>query len=232
MAEDCTHWSPEREAVVFPLFIKILSDLDHALGETIENLSSADRVVVSSDHGMSAIDLVVRPNVLFEACGYLKRTTEGDIDVAGSLIFYHPAESGLVCFNAKLCGLQGVSVERLSTDVLERIQQVTKRVPQILCYPDFEEILAPPNWLTARHFLSVGRYVQAKADLDGALMEPSVKTGEHVVCTNERQLIGTVLDISHEGRNLVDLMEAKQLRALLSPARTRRATSNVVSRLI
>ncbi len=202
VAPDCAHWSEDRERIVWQLLVCLLSDLDHLLGRSLGLLRAGDRLIVTSDHGMSPIDTTVRPNVLLQRRGWLQTFDDGRIDAGRSCAFYHPAENGLLCLNRTALARAEIRPEQLLQTLVADIDALTRRRATTEAWLDLEPNLAPPDWLMARHFLSGGRFVQLLPDLAGPACAPSAKTGEHMVATSAPELIGTVLDLSPSGASL------------------------------
>lgn len=190
------HHTPAREQRIWPLLIDLLIDFDQILEASRSILSEDDVIIVTSDHGMNPIDLIIRPNVVLQRLGYLKIDGADRIDPDASLLFYHPAECGLVCINQKLCSLAGVSGETLLAALLTEIDALTGRKAQIAPFAALEKQLRPPSWLTARHYLSGGTGIQIKSEVRGAACQASTKTGEHVVMNDAVELVGTIIDLS------------------------------------
>jgi hypothetical protein len=156
---------------------------------TRQNCGPQDRVIVCSDRGMMPVDLLVRPNILLEQMGILRRDAGGQIDPGASKAWLHPAENGLIC-------LRDEADPGLGTELARRLTAETGRRARVEVYPVLEPHLAPPTGLKARHFLWAGERVQIRADLEGPLCQPSAKTGEHVVAGEHPALRGVVLDLS------------------------------------
>lgn len=198
VAPGCAHCTPDREAVVWPLLLDLLADFDVLLARTGELQDPGDRVIVTSDHGMSPIDLVVRPNVILRERGWLTVKDDGSIDPAASLVFYHPADSGLVCVNTALCAERGIAPAEAVAALVSGIEDRAGRGARMEEWPRLESALAPPAWMTARHYLAGGDFVQMKSGVSGAACEPSTKAGEHVMMNGAPELTGTIIDLSSE----------------------------------
>jgi hypothetical protein len=185
----CAHFSPRAAVLIWPLLIDLLADFDRVIALTRQNCGPQDRVIVCSDHGMMPVDLLVRPNILLEQMGILRRDAGGQIDPGASKAWLHPAENGLIC-------LRDEADPGLGTELARRLTAETGRRARVEVYPVLEPHLAPPTGLKARHFLWAGERVQIRADLEGPLCQPSAKTGEHVVAGEHPALRGVVLDLS------------------------------------
>ena len=228
VAADCAHWSASREQVVMPLLTDLLADLDAVLGQTRALAGEDDRIVVTSDHGMAPVDLIVRPNVLLKARGWIETDEGGAIAPLKSLAFFHPAENGLLCLNLDLIAESGTTVDSLLATLLADMREASGREPVLSEWPDLECLAAPPAGLSARHFLCGGRFVQLRPDISGAAAEASIKTGEHVSPHQGLQeLVGTVLDLSPKARpfiaEVIPITKVHTLLGELMPGAARRS---------
>lgn len=215
LVEDCAHWSADREAVVLPLLVDMLSDLDRTIARTAALLAPDDRMIISSDHGMTPVDLTLRPNALLRGNGYLELDGDGRIDPKRSVCFYHPAENGLLCLNRELLAERRISEHDLLAKLGSALDRASGRTSTLRSWPGLETVSGAPPWLSARHYLSGGRFVQVKADPGGAVAERSIKTGEHIATSDDSELEGTVIELSHsrrlEGQVKPDITEVHRL---------------------
>ncbi|NOR61549.1 MAG: hypothetical protein GQ535_03520 [Rhodobacteraceae bacterium] len=192
VAPDCGHWQPERANCVLPLLIDMLADFDQVLRHTRQEAGPNDRVIVCSDHGMMPVDTLARPNQALRQLGLLTTDDEGKIDTLQSQMWLHPTESGLLCLRADAAGNLDGMLERLTAALTSQ----TGRQAQIAEDRGLEMRLAPPKGILARHFLWAGPRCQIRADFDGPVTEPTLKTGEHVVTGPDPSLRGVVIDLS------------------------------------
>ena len=195
-APDCTHWTSEREAIVLPLLGDLVADVDRTMQQTMALMQPCDRMILTSDHGMTPVDLIVRPNVALAQDGLLALDGDGRIDPAASLCFYHPAENGLLCLNRNLVAERGTSEQSVVAELAATLDRASGRDATIQSWPALEAVSGAPPWMSARYFLSGGRFVQVKADLAGPVASPSLKTGEHIATRDDMELAGTVIDLS------------------------------------
>lgn len=215
LTRDSAHWSVAREELIRPMMLELLRDVDHTIELTIQLMNEEDRVLLSSDHGMSVVELIVRPNTILFDLGYLSIAASGAIDVHNSAAFYHPAENGLLCFNKANCAFRGLDILQICSDLKRQLFALTGRPAEISAHESVELQLRPPSWLSACHFLDAGRYVQAKSDFNGLRVAPAVKTGEHVVNKGDPDLLGTFVDLSTSRKHIAGRPSAHELRFAL-----------------
>jgi hypothetical protein len=200
VAPDCRHASPTREQVVWPLLLDLLGDLDGVFGATLAMMRPEDRILLTSDHGMMPVDTLVRPNLILEEMGMLKRTPNAEIDAGRSLAWLHPAENGVLCIDASGCAARQKSPEAIISGLCAELSRRTGRQASVTVYPDIERSLSPPAGVMARHFLSTGRYTQFRADLSGEIVSSTRKTGEHLATCADPSLDGVVIDATRSHR--------------------------------
>lgn len=185
------HYSPARRAIASDLVSRALRGLDAFLGQFKEACGTSDRALICSDHGMGSIDRILRPNVALHELGFLQLRDNDEIDPALSVCFFHPSESGFLCFNAQQLETRRISTEEILVQLGERIftacggraEFVRHHWKDAIEHWDVSWFLRPPN-----------RY-QAKANVSGDLITLAVKTGDHAVTCVDPMLLGTLIEV-------------------------------------
>jgi Type I phosphodiesterase / nucleotide pyrophosphatase len=189
---DLNRCTAETSRFIETLLLRILCDVDAALAA----LSAADgtgRLIVSSDHGMKAVDTVLLPNVILRDLGLLTLRDDGRIDAVASAAFYHPAETGLVCIAAERLQRHGMNAEAVMTGIVDGLTRLSGRpCDWFTCHiPGLG-----PRGFVCSHYLSPGRGQTAKATLGDEAVKPSRKSADHATVSADPQLIGVVADLS------------------------------------
>jgi hypothetical protein len=183
---------PDLSKLVEGLLLRMLADVDAAFAA----FSAADRTrrcIVSSDHGMKAVDTVLLPNVLLRDLGLVKLCDDGQIDATASAAFYHPAETGLVCMAPDRLRSRGLSPEQAMSKLAEGLTRSSGRpCDWFTCeIPGFG-----PRDFNNNHYLSPGRGQTAKATLADRAVRRSRKSADHSTVSADPQLLGVVIDLS------------------------------------
>jgi hypothetical protein len=189
---DLNRHTAYTSSLVEALLLRMLSDVDAALAA----MSAADgtgRLIVSSDHGMKAIDTVLLPNVILRDLGLLTMRDDGRIDATTSAAFYHPAETGLVCIAPTRLQPHGIDAEEVMSKLIDGLTRLSGRpCDWFTCHiPDFG-----PKGFLCSHYLSPGRGQTAKATLGDEAVKPSRKSADHATVSADPQLVGVVADLS------------------------------------
>ena len=184
VAADCAHWSAAREKVVMPLLVDLLADLDSGLGETRALASAEDRIVITWTMTWRRSISRYAPTSCFRRGVLSNSTGKGAILPRDSLLFFHPAENGLLC-SISAVALQGAPEPSVDAGRREHFSRghgtVSGRRPVLSERLDLETIAGQPDWLSgAATTFCGGRFVQLKPDTQDVAVEPSTKTGEHV----------------------------------------------------
>jgi hypothetical protein len=189
---DLNRCSPEIARQAETLLLCALADVDAALA-ALSAVDGSGRLVVSSDHGMKTVDTILLPNVALKDLGFLVTHEDGSIDAFASVAFYHPAETGVVCFAPARLQPHGVSMDEVMDRLVDRLTRTSGRLCSwFSCYvPN-----AGPQGFVATHYLSPGRGQSAKASLADKAVEPSRKSADHATISADRQLVGVLADLS------------------------------------
>jgi len=212
--ESMSYFSPRRRNRVERLVAAALDRIDGWLGELCRRCPAGVRPVVSSDHGMAAVDRILYPNELLAREGWLQLTGEGRIDAWRSHCFLHPAETGVLCFRRDWLREQPAG----KAAVLGRLADVfadAARTRLRFCDVPAEH----GDGLEAVTYVFPGPGVTLKAQVPGCLSAPSLKTGDHSMMNDNPQLDGIFLDptgLLSRDRTEVD---AREVRGLLTSLR-------------
>jgi hypothetical protein len=193
--QSCAHWNPQRERVVDELVLKLLSQVDMFLKRMRAALGPNDSGIVCSDHGMSAVDTIIRPNVALRDLGLLVLDGRGQIDLARSACFYHPSNIGLICFDRQQCGTGSLNPQEITGRLVETIRAATAYAPRI----------GRVQWQQdERYIIDTFLYPhpgqQARADISGSIVARSVKTGAHSVNNGDPLLDGVFIELGKTTR--------------------------------
>jgi len=204
------HHSPARRAVASDLVSRALKTLDAFLGQFQKACGTSDRALICSDHGMGSIDRILRPNVALHELGFLQRSDGDEIDPDLSVCFFHPSESGFLCFNARQMEARHISTEEILVRLGERIFAACGVRAEFVQHhwKDASE-LWDVSW-----FLRPPKRYQAKANVSGDLIISAVKTGDHAVTGFDPMLLGTLIEVGssqqvHKDTEIFDILEVK-----------------------
>jgi hypothetical protein len=174
------------------MLLKALRDIDAGLAALLAG-NGAGQLIVSSDHGMKAVDTVILPNVALRQLGLLATKSDGSIDPQASAAFYHPAETGVVCFAPDRLDARGLCAEGAMDALVVCLGQASGR-PCTWFTADIPEV--GPRGFVARHYLAPGKGQLAKAKLASRTVERARKSADHATANGDPQLIGVVADLS------------------------------------
>lgn len=206
------HWRPGATPIVDGLLLDALALVD-AMISLVGEQWGPGTFVVSSDHGMAPVDTVLFPNQVLRDAGFLAVDETGRIDAARSSCWFHPAETGLLCWNPALGG------PALRHDVLAALDAAFAGSSGPIALVEAPAssttgATARPTYLVAGH----GRVL--KADLGRGVRAPSAKTGDHALNDGDPRLDGVLADVHgqvlEEG---VSEVHAREVRGLLTQRR-------------
>jgi hypothetical protein len=199
---------PQAEA-----FITALHWLEEFIVGLADEMDAELRFVVHSDHGMSPIRWEVHPNRFFLEKGWLSCDAEGRIDAQRSLVFFHPAENGLLVFHRERLQAAGLT----SSQVVHALAEAVERfgLPGLGAIASLAAPLGQ-EW-QADQYLQCPPDARPRADSRHELVRPSAKGGDHTVYSTDPWLRGALIDagktqalpLAHPGKSL-------RLSALLS----------------
>jgi hypothetical protein len=174
------------------ILLRALADIDAGIAALVAGRGD-ERLIVSSDHGMRAVDSVLLPNVVLRELGLLATKSDGSIDAFASAAFFHPAETGVVCFAPARLAQRGLSMDAAMNALVGRLAKASGRACTWFAV-DVPE--AGPRGFIARHYLSPGNGQTAKAVLADRAVQASRKSADHATASDHPQLVGVVADLS------------------------------------
>jgi hypothetical protein len=192
---DRRYHRPEMVPLVERLLVEALDAIERALTEATRAAAvrPGTSVLVCSDHGMAPVDTVLYPNQVLRDRGWLTSAPDGGIDGPGSACFFHPAETGLLCFNRDRIG---PDLPAFRDQVLDGLDAAFAPLGGRLCATETAPAAdAPRSWSTTTYLLA-GRGRTLKADLGRGVRGSSQKTCDHSTNDGDPQLDGVVVDIA------------------------------------
>ncbi|AKJ29783.1 alkaline phosphatase family protein [Caldimonas brevitalea] len=173
-----------------PAFLRVMGWLDEWITKLRRSLPDDWRFVIHSDHGVAPVHWDLHPNRYFRDRGWLQRSSEGRIDARRSLVFFHPAENGLLVFHRQRlqeAGLTTASVVEALADAVASAGLSGLGVLQGVPAPFGAE------WESG-HYLQSPAGVRPRAAIDAALVCRSQRGGDHTVYADHPWLRGALLD--------------------------------------
>ncbi|VTU34550.1 Type I phosphodiesterase / nucleotide pyrophosphatase [Variovorax sp. PBL-H6] len=171
-------------------FLEVMDWLDKLIAALAERIGPQVRFIVNSDHGMLPIAWEVSPNVLFAKLGWIASRPDGAIDPTRSIVFFHPAENGLLVFHRErlrdIGMTAGAVIDLLATAV------AAAGLPGLKTIPGAPAPLGEA-WQSDLYLQSPPG-ARARANLHGELVKRSTKGGDHTVCSSQPWLRGTLID--------------------------------------
>lgn len=192
--ESMTYFSIEAQQIVDSIIEQTLIFVDQWIGVIQGKVPSNSIAIISSDHGMSTIDTIIYPNQILLEEGWLSIDKNGKINAFESLCFFHPAETGVLCFNKRLLGNKVLETQNeVFQRLLERLHRTTRRKSGTVEFksPHLEN----PNF-TSENYLVPGMGQVAKSDVNLGIHVQSRKTGDHCIANHDPRLNGVIIDLN------------------------------------
>jgi hypothetical protein len=182
-----------------PSLDAVLRLADGFVGRLVERLPRDTVVAVATDHGMAAVDRILKPNVALARAGLLALDAGGRIDLARTRAVYFRGNSGYILLNT--VGRPGGIVRPEEEDVIRRqVSAVLRGVrdpasdgPPVLDVLDGREAASEPGRGGPGGgdlYLSLAPGVSLSAEAKGALVEAVAPRGEHVLDPDRPELLG------------------------------------------
>jgi len=192
--ESMTYFSIEAQQIVDSIIEQALIFVDQWIGVIQEKVPSNFIAIISSDHGMSTIDTIIYPNQVLLEEGWLNIDKNGEINAFKSLCFFHPAETGVLCFNKRLLGNKVIETENeVLQRLLERLHRATQRKSKTA---EFKSPHLENPHFTSANYLIPGTGQVAKSDINLGIHRQSRKTGDHCIANHDPQLNGVIIDLN------------------------------------
>jgi hypothetical protein len=217
---DCAHYRSQGLPVVERIVIEALALIERTIVATAER-SAGRSVVLTSDHGMASVDTILYPNQALRDAGWLALNASGTIDAAESRCFFHPAETGQLCFNHARTGQSLDAARAAVLSVLDDAFAPFGGPVRAVETPPGTDADAAYSSTT---YLVPGARRVLKSETGRSAGGRSAKTGDHALNDGDPRLDGVVIDVT--GGVLaagVAQVAAADVRALLARAPAARA---------
>jgi predicted AlkP superfamily phosphohydrolase/phosphomutase len=181
-----------------PSLDAVLRLADGFVGRLVERAPRDAVVAVATDHGMAAVDHLLRPNVALARAGWLGLDTEGKVDLARTRAVYFRGNSGYLLLNTagRPAGIvrpeEEEAVRREVASTLRAIRDPALGGPLVLDVLDGREGAEPGRGGPSAGdlYLSLAPGVSLSAEATGALVEPITPRGEHMLDPERAELQG------------------------------------------
>lgn len=158
---------------------------DRHLGAVLRLLPEDTKVVVASDHGMTSVSQVIYINELLRRNGMLEFDSRGEIDIAKTKAFFHPADNGSIFINT-IDYKGGIVPQSMKQAVLDNLvdilesfndpctgKPIIKRIWKV--YKKSEEL----RELFGDIFVEPSYGYCIKGDMSSRIIEGTNKSGNH-----------------------------------------------------
>lgn len=172
------------------VFMQAIDWLDLLLVELAENIDSDMSFIINSDHGMIPVAWDIYPNTFFIERGWLNYDENGKINPHDSLVFFHPAENGLLVFNNHQLIKLGLTYKYIFDELQTAVSIAGLDGLSIINGISAE---LGTNWLDYLYLQSPPRSRFRAAQSDN-LVQRSRKGGDHTVYSSAPWLCGVLMD--------------------------------------
>ncbi|MFE6620787.1 alkaline phosphatase family protein [Streptomyces sp. NPDC057740] len=213
MTDDVGHeflgWCDERSAAHRPdLAARVWSYVrrcyrwsDAILGRVLDRAGAEDTVVLGADHGMVGSTHLVHLNDQLVRSGLAVRGADGELDPAGSQVFYHPANNGSLWPGERTAGdpVRARQAMARARAALSSVTDPETDRPVVAGFLDGDgepltdtpaDIPADPATDAAVTYVALADDYQPSSVLlgEGPVVRRVAKTGAHVVNTGDSRL--------------------------------------------
>lgn len=178
-----------HDGLVGSLLVGALDQLDAFVRSVRRHMPPGAHLLLNSDHGMVPIAWDVYPNTYFAQQGWLSLDAVGHIDVDASLVFFHPAENGLLALHPQRLAQRGLSPDRVLRDL--HLALAAQGLAG-LCASTGRPAPLGQGW-SADQYLHAPAGARLCAATSGRLVQRSRKGGDHTTHCAHPWLQGVVM---------------------------------------